>query len=238
MSRFATTKLAAIALLSVMVLAGCERTPSNVHVISTTDCGATWTKLNVGSAVPKHTGQPCGYNVAIPNWPMAGDAKFKTQFSKKVLSKAIISYTYIITNPLAFIAEARYLGKMGGSLEISADKVGEKYEMAESIIVDKLLREVTTDITRELDIVDANPAELEDEIFKRVKDVLEKKGVTLSDIALVIENDEQTRLAIDAATAVRVYEAAGFGEVGKQIITSRAGATSIVVNAAPTSSPQ
>jgi hypothetical protein len=218
-----------------MVLAGCERTPSNVHVISTTDCGAAWTKLNVGSAVPKHTGQPCGYNVAIPNWPMSGDAKFKTQFSKKVLSKAIISYTYIITNPLAFIAEARYLGKMGGSLEISADKVGERYEMAESIIVDKLLREVTTDITRELDIVDANPAELEDEIFKRVKDVLEKKGVTLSDIALVIENDEQTRLAIDAATAVRVYEAAGFGEVGKQIITSRAGATSIVVNAAPAS---
>jgi hypothetical protein len=220
--------IAATAILAT----GCARTPSNVHVISTTDCGAAWVKLDVGSSVPKHTGNPCGYTVALPNWPMAGDAKFKTQFAKKVLSKATLSYTYVITNPLAFINEARYLGKMGGSLEISAESTGERYEMAENIIIDKLLREVTTDLTRELDVVDANPAEIEDAIFKKAKDALDKKGVTLSDLALVIENDEQTRLAIDAATAVRVYEAAGIGEVGKQVMAARAGATQITVNSA------
>lgn len=217
---------------------GCARTPSNVHVISTTDCGASWTKLDVGSSVPKHTGNPCGYTVALPNWPMAGDAKFKTQFAKKVLSKATLTYTYVITNPLAFINEARYLGKMGGSLELSAESTGERYEMAENIIIDKLLREVTTDLTRELDVVDANPAEIEDAIFKKAKDALDKKGVTLSDLALVIENDEQTRLAIDAATAVRVYEAAGIGEVGKQVMAARAGATQITVNSAAQPSQQ
>lgn len=235
MKRITTTLIIAT---TAILATGCARTPSNVHVISTTDCGAAWTKLDVGSSVPKHTGNPCGYTVALPNWPMAGDAKFKTQFAKKVLSKATLSYTYVITNPLAFINEARYLGKMGGSLEISAESTGERYEMAENIIIDKLLREVTTDLTRELDVVDANPAEIEDAIFKKAKDALDKKGVTLSDLALVIENDEQTRLAIDAATAVRVYEAAGIADVGKQVMAARAGATQITVNSAAQPSQQ
>lgn len=223
-----------LAVAAALVVSGCSRTPSNVHVISTTNCGAAWTKLEVASTVPKHTGNPCGYTVAIPNWPMAGDAKFKTQFAKKVLSEASLSYTYVITNPLAFINEARYLGKMGGSLELSASDVGERYEMAENIIIDKLLREVTTEITRELDVVEANPAEIEDMIFNKAKAALEKKGIAFSDLALVIKNDDQTRLAIDAATAIRVYEAAGIGEVGKQIMAARAGATQITINNATT----
>lgn len=219
-----------IAALAVLVLAGCQRTPSNVHVLSTTDCGATWTKLNVGSSVPKHTGNPCGYTLAVPNWPMAGDAQFKTQFAKKVLSNARMSYTYTIIDPIAFIEEARYLGKMGGSLELSSDQIGTRYEMAENIIIDKLLREVTTTLTRSLDVVDANPAEIEDAILKNAKEVLEKKGIVLSDLALVIENDEQTRLAIDAATAIRVYDAAGIRSVGESVMAARAGATKIQIN--------
>jgi hypothetical protein len=210
-------------------LAGCTRTPSNVHVLSTTDCGAHWAKLDVGSTVPKHTGNPCGYNTALPNWPMAGETQFKTQFAKKVLSNAKMSYTYAVVDPIAFISEARYLGKMGGSLELSSDSVGGRYEMAENIIIDKLLREVTTELTRDQDVVDANPAEIEDAILKSAKDTLEKKGIVLSDLALLIENDEQTRLAIDAATAIRVYEAAGIREVGQNVMTARAGATKIQV---------
>jgi hypothetical protein len=219
--------------LSAIIATGCARTPSNVHVLSTTDCGAKWEKLDIGSSVPKHTGNPCGYNLALPNWPMAGDAKFKTQFAKKVLSSATLSYTYVITNPIAFINEARYLGKMGGNLEISAEATGDRYEMAENIIIDKIFREATTELTRNIDLVDANPAEIEDAIFKMAKDILEKKGVTISDLALIIESDEQTRLAIDAATAVRVYDAAGIGDIGKQVITARAGATQIKITTSP-----
>lgn len=219
--------------IAAVALVGCTRAPSNVHVISTTNCGASWEKLNVGAAVPKHTGNPCGYTTALPNWPMAGETQFKTQFSKGVLSSARLSYSYSISNPLAFVNEARYLGKMGGSLEISAETVGARFEMAENVIIDKLLREVTTDLTRELEVVDANPAQIEDAIFERSKAALEKKGVILADLALIIENDEQTRLAIDAATAVRVYAAAGISEVGKQIIAARAGATQITISGAP-----
>ncbi len=101
--------------------------------------------------------------------------------------------------------------------------------MAENIIIDKMLREVTTSLTRTLDVVDANPAEIEDSILKSAGDILAKKGITLNDLALVIENDEQTRLAIDSATAIRVYEAAGIPDVGKQVMVAKAGATSVSV---------
>lgn len=213
-----------------LTLAACSRTPSNVHVVSTTDCGANWEKLDTGSAIPKHTGNPCGYTTAIPNWPMAGETEFKTQFAGKVLSNARMSYSYSINNPVAFVSEARYLGKMGGSLEISASEVGSKYEMAENIIIDKLLREITTELTGPLEIIDANPANIEDAVYKQANEALAKKGVVLSDMALVLENDDQTRLAIDSATAIRVYEAAGIRDVGKEVIAARAGATQIIVN--------
>ena len=211
------------------VLAGCSRVSSNVYVLSTTDCGTTWEKLDTGSTIPKHTGNVCGYTLAVPNWPMAGETQFKTQFDKKVLSNAKLSYTYEISDPLLFINEARYLGKMGSSLELSADEIGSKYEMAENIIIDKMLREVTTELTRTKDIVDANPAEIEDGIMQKAIEILKKKGITINDMALVIENDEQTRLAIDAATAIRVYEAANMKSSGEQIIVARSGATKIVI---------
>lgn len=218
-----------VAVLVMLALAGCNRTPSNVHVLSTDNCGAKWEKLLVGSTVPKHTGNPCGYNVALPNWPMAGETQFKTQFSKKVLSTAKMSYIYSITDPLLFINEARYLGKMGGSLELSADTVGNRYEMAENIIIDKMLREVTTDMTRNLDVVDANPAEIEDAILKHAQGILEKKGIALGGLALIVENDDMTRMAIDSATAIRVYDAAGIRSVGEAVIAARAGATNIQI---------
>lgn len=218
------------AIATLFTLTGCDRAKSNVFVISTDDCGAHWKIIPQGEVVPKHM-IVCGYNMAIPNWPMAGDASFKTQFKGKVLSKAKLSYTYTITDPIAFIGEARYLGKMTNrDLEISADDIGNTYEMAENIIIDKQLREITTEITREMDIVDANPAEIEEAISKSITEVLLKKGITFSELALVIENDEQTRLAIDAATAVRIYEAAGIADTGQRVMTARAGAPNITIN--------
>jgi len=218
-----------ILIASAVTLTACTRAPSNIHALSTGDCGATWEKIQTGQSVPKHAGNPCGYNLAIPNWPMAGDAEFKTQFQGKVLTRARISYTYAITDPMKFIKNASYLGKMGGSLEISAESVGKNYEMAENIIIDKALREVTTTLTRNEEIVDANPAEIEDSIFKSITEVLNAKGVTISDIALILEPDDQTRLAIDVATAMRVYENAGIKDAGRLIAIARAGAAKVTV---------
>lgn len=216
-----------IAVLLAIVLSACDRAPANVHALSTDDCGATWKKLDTGTAVPKHTSNPCGYNMAIPNWPMPGEADFKTQFSKGVLTRAKLTYTYQIVDPILFIKNASYLGRMGGTMEISSDDVGKKYEMAENIIIDVVLRDTTTDVTRELQIVDANPAEIENQINQISAKTLTERGVVLSDMALVLEPDDQTRLAIDAVTAMRVYRNAGIEDAGKAIMVARAGATKI-----------
>ena len=212
-----------------ILLVGCDRAPSNVQVLSTSDCGATWTKLKAGDVVPTHKTNPCGFNTALPNWPMTGDVTFKTQFAQKVLSTAQVSYSYAISDPVSFINEAKYLGKMGGSLEISAETIGTRFETAENTIIDRVIREAATDITRKLEIVDASPAEIEDLVQKAVTPILAKRGVTLSDMALVIINDDQTRLAIDAVTALRVYKAASMPEAGQRIVAARAGATQITV---------
>lgn len=222
-----------LAFAAVILLSACARAPSNIHALSTEDCGAHWVKLATGSSVPKHTGNVCGYNLAVPNWPMAGDADFKTQFKGQVLTRARWSYTYSITDPIRFISNAAYLGKMGGSLEISADDVGKRYEMAENILIDKTLREVTITQTQEMEIVKANPATIEDTVFALVKTLLDAKGITITDMALVIEPDAQTRLAIDVATAIQVYENAGIADVGKQIAIANAGAARISMNAVP-----
>ncbi len=230
MKKLTTLLLTALTLLS---LYGCQRAPSNVYVLSTTDCGARWTQVRVSETIPKHAANPCGYNIALPNWPMAGDVNFKTQFAGNVLSKTSLSYTYAITDPIAFINNARYLSKMGANdLEISAETIGSRYEMAENILVDKLLRDETVTLTRALMVVDANPAEIENTVFANVNAKLAQRGVTLVDLTMVMENDEQTKLAIDAVTASRVYEAAGLSAVGAEIIKARAGATKIVVETA------
>ena len=216
-------------LVAAFFLAACSRVPSNVHALSTEDCGATWRLLKAAASVPKHTTNPCGYNTAIPAWPMSGDTGFRTQFENKVTTVARISYTYEITDPVPFLSEARYLGKMGGTLEISAGGTDARFEMAENTIIDKLIREVTTDLTRTMDLVNTDPSKLEMSVQKSVTEELKKKGITLGDMAFVLEMDDLTRMAIDTATAVRIYQASGIGELGKDIMKARAGAAQITV---------
>ena len=41
---------------------------------------------------------------------------------------------------------------------------------------------------------------------------------------------EQTEQAIDVATAMKIYESKGLEEIGKQVISNKAGATKIEMN--------
>lgn len=223
-----TLKLFSLLLVAAFLVA-CNKAPSNVHVINTTDCGVTWKQIPTGSAVPK-TPMHCEYNVALPNWPMAGDAEFRTQFQKNVMAKVRISYTYEIDDPVMYVKEARYLGKMGGSLELSASSVGDQYELAENIIIDKRFREIMTEITRNIDVITFDSAKLEAQVEKEITDHLKKNGISMGDIAMVIELDELTRLSIDTVTAIRLFESAGAAEVGREVLKGRASATRIIVS--------
>ncbi|QQT33008.1 hypothetical protein I6I99_10760 [Sphingobacterium multivorum] len=59
--------------------------------------------------------------------------------------------------------------------------------------------------------------------------VLEQLGVHLNFITLSFDLDEQTRQAIDVSTAMKIYESKGLTELGKQVMSQRAGATMITV---------
>jgi hypothetical protein len=54
--------------------------------------------------------------------------------------------------------------------------------------------------------------------------------VHLNFITLTFDLDEQTRQAIDVATAMKIYESKGLQEIGKQVMTQRAGATKIIID--------
>lgn len=226
--------LSVITLLAV----GCTPVPSNVFALSTDDCGVHWDLIKAGTAAPKHTGNYCGYNIAIPAWPMPGDAEFKVQFKNQVLVKVLFSYTYEIVDPLKFIDGARYLGKMkdGEGLELSAESVGSRYEMAENTIIDKTLRDITSEITRNIDLVDSNPSDIEDKVFELINKEMEKRGIKLSNMSFVPVPDEQTKLAIDTAVAVRIYDAAGIKDEGLKIAIAKAGAPKITIQKPETES--
>lgn len=224
-------------LLGIFTIAiqACSYAPANVHVITTNDCGASWSKIETGKSVSTANGQVCKYNVALPAFAMTGDIAFKSPFKDKVTATIRVSYVYEIENPIAYIKYAKYLGKSGGSLEISSDDVASKYEMAENLLIDKLIRGIYTEYSDDKDITIVTVEDSEDFLFKEAKEKLKEKGINLQDITLVIDPSPQTQEAVDVVTAVKVYKAAGLEVEGINIIKARAGAAKIEINTVDTS---
>lgn len=224
-----------LSILLVLLVAACDRAPSNVMVLNTADCGKSWNLIPTGSTIPKNTTNFCGYNITLPDYPMQGGAEFRTQFMNNVLVKVQITYDYQIVDALKYINFAKFLGKMkdsttdGGDANAD-DKGSSKYEAAENVVIDVRLRELVTNSTHTQDIVKFNPSEYEDDLFKRANEVLAERGVRLNSMTFVIMPEDQTRMAIDAATAMAVYESKGMTELGKQLAIARAGATRVEVH--------
>lgn len=213
-------------------LAGCDRAPANVQSLQTTDCGVTWVVIKAGQRIPSTVGT-CSYNTVLPDYPMQGDMEFKAQFDGNVLVTAKISYDYEIVDPIKFIGEAKFLGKSSSTAAKAADNSNMNgIEAAENQVIDKRVREVATSRTVKLNIVDFNPAKFEDELLSGSNEELSKRGVRLNSMTLVIIPEDQTRMAIDAATAVNVYASKGLKELGEKLAVARAGAAKIVIETA------
>lgn len=222
-----------IGLLLVLSLgaagAACSFAPANVQTLVSDDCGVSWRLIPAGSRVPARR-MPCEYKVAVPNYPMQGQTSFKTSFKDRVLAEIEVSYDYSITDAQQFVSEAKYLGKANteeGSADASA------YESAENAVIDKRIREVAAAMLIKEDIVDFSQAEFEDRLQSAVNEELKKRGVQLNSMAFVPTPEEQTRLAIDTLTAMKVYESRGLGELGQKVMAARAGATKIEVRQTP-----
>lgn len=218
-----------VPLLAVAVaaaLAGCDRAPANVQTLVTTDCGVTWGVVKAGSRIPTSVGA-CEYKTVLPDYPMQGDTEFKSQFEGNVLVTVRISYDYVIADPLLYIGEAKFLGKSSGSAESAAAGGTSAIEMAENSVIDKRIREVVTSLTPKKNIVDVSTAALEDEVERSAGKLLAERGVKLGAITFVMIPEEQTRTAIDVATAMNVYKSKGIEELGTRVAAARAGATRI-----------
>lgn len=219
------------AVLTAFFLAGCDHAPANVQTLQTTDCGVSWSVIKAGQRIPKTIGA-CSYNTVLPDYPMQGDLEFKAQFDGNVLVTVKISYDYEIVDPIKFLGEAKFLGKHSGTANDAAAGMG-GIETAENQVIDKRIREATTSRTVKLNIVDFNPAKFEDELQAGANSDLAQRGVRLNSMTFVMVPEDQTRQAIDAATAMNVYSSKGLKDLGEKLAIARAGAAKISIDATP-----
>lgn len=81
------------------------------------------------------------------------------------------------------------------------------------------------------DIVDFDQGKFEDRLLDKANELLKSRGVELASIAFVMTPDEQTRQAMDAASARRVYASIGIPDLGDKMMIAKAGAPKIAVTA-------
>lgn len=214
----------------VLIAQGCNYAKSNQQVVVSDDCGMTWKKINAGDAVPKGGMNPCYMKVVMPNYPMQGDSRFITNLKDRVRASVHIDYDYSIIDPLAFIKQAKYLGKANSDADSDGALSSSAFEGAENTVIDKRIRDVGKAMFLVEDIVDLDQAELENNLLLASNKILEEFGVHLNFITLTFDLDDQTRQAIDVSTAMKVYESKGLADIGKQVMIQRAGAAKIVID--------
>lgn len=208
-------------------LSACGKAQANQQTLVTHNCGVSWELISPGSTLPAMVGY-CSYKVTIPNYPMPGQTRFRTSFANRVLATVDIAYEYEIIDGKTFISEARYLGRSNSEGDDKAN-AATAYETAENVVIDKRLRDLVSEMLIKQDIVEFNQGEFEDELLEEINKRLASKGTRLNFISFVPTPEEQTRLAIDMATAMKVYESKGLLDVGKAVAAARAGATKIEV---------
>lgn len=160
---------------------------------------------------------------------MQGNSKFVTNLADRVRATTIIDYDYSIVDPLAFINQAKYLGKANAEVDSDGALNPKEFETAENMVIDVRIKDVAKEIFLKEDIVELDQSELETKLLSSVNKVLEKLGVQLNFITLTFNLDTQTREAIDVATAMKIYESKGLSELGKKIMEARAGSNKIIV---------
>lgn len=220
-----------VLLLIVLAISiqSCQYAKSNQQVVVSEDCGESWSLIKAGDAVPRAGVNMCYMKVVMPNYPMQGDMRFIANLRHKVKVNTEIDYDYQITQPLSFIKQAKFLGKANQDAD-SEDALNNKaFETAENSVIDKRIKDVAKRIFEDVDIIEVDLSDLESILLTDINKTLEPLGIQLNFLTLTFIPDEQTRQAIDIATAMRIYNANQLGDIGKTVMAARAGATKITV---------
>lgn len=220
----------AVLLFSVAVLSGCSYAKSNQQVLISDNCGKDWEMIDAGEHVPTAGVNPCFMKVVIPNYSMQGESVFISNLKDRVRATIHIDYDYAITDPLAFIREARYLGKANESADSDGALDDSAFEGAENKVIDKRIRDVAKSALLLQDIVELDQGEIEDDLLEKANARLHPIGIQLNFITLTFDLDEQTRQAIDISTAMKIYDSKGIRELGEKVMSAKAGAPRISVD--------
>lgn len=224
-----------LGLLALIGLTACERAPSNVQTLVSDDCGNEWRLIPVGQTVPTSMGNRCYMKVTVPNYPMVGESTFRGTFDNRVRVNVNSSYDYTITDALAYIREARFVTRQGSSGD-DPQNGATVWDTAESVVIDRLLREIANspDFLLAEDIVDFNQGEFEDRLLTELNKRLAERGVQLNTFTFVVTSDDQTRNMLDLAAAMRVCSIIDGLTIDdcKAIVIARAGATRVTVTSA------
>lgn len=132
-------------------------------------------------------------------------------------------------SPLAFIKQAKFLGKANANVDSDGALDPSAFEGAENMVIDKRIRDVSKSIFINEDIVELDQAEIENKLLALSNKVLEPLGVTLNFVTLTFDLDDQTRQAIDVSTAMKIYESKQLSDLGKSVIIQKAGAARLTV---------
>lgn len=211
-----------------LTLSSCARSQANVQTLISDDCGVNWELIKPGQVIPQRIG-PCALKTTVPGSPMTGESHFKTTFANKVKANIDMDYEYEIINPVKFITEAPYLAKTNSDPD-DVSSNNSRFESAENSIIDKRIKEAARELLQDVDIVEFDQSEFEDTLLLVVNKSLENRGVRLNFLSFVPTPSEQTEQAIDVATAMKIYESKGLQEVGKMVISNKAGATRVEMN--------
>jgi hypothetical protein len=133
----------ALAFILIALGYACNYAKSNQQVVISDDCGVTWKKINAGQSIPKGGMNPCYMKVVMPNYPMQGDSRFISNFKDRVRASVHIDYDYSIIEPLAFIKQAKYLGKANQDADSEDALSADAFEGAENMVIDKRIRDVS-----------------------------------------------------------------------------------------------
>lgn len=227
--KFQTLTFAILSTWMAFSITSCNYAKSNQQVVVSSDCGMNWKSIKAGDAVPKGVANPCYMKVVIPNYPMQGDSRFITNLKDRVRAFVHIDYDYSITEPLAFIKQAKFLGKANANVDSDGALDPSAFEGAENMVIDKRIRDVSKSIFINEDIVELDQAEIENKLLALSNKVLEPLGVTLNFVTLTFDLDDQTRQAIDVSTAMKIYESKQLSDLGKSVIIQKAGAARLTV---------
>lgn len=236
------TAASILCLTLLLLTTSCSYSHSSMATLWTDDCGKSWRKIPVGEAIPGWKGI-CGYTVSLPDSPLSGDTDFKVNFKGKVTADLKTSYVYTIHDPIAYIQNAKFLGKPNANQEDSDDTNArvQALELAESTIIDKVVKEEAANTLIQEDIATYNPQDIEVKLLKDINKVLSVKGIELGFIQTTVIADPLTRAALDAISAKRIYDANGMGAEGNRLMEARAGAGTINIGSEllrPSASPQ